>query len=230
MRYFKYDGPMVDIELLKKRHRELSEDAKKARRRANWLHRLGTVVFVLVSLAVFAGLLFLILRFRPRSDGIVWQILDWICGIVLTGVSVILSAIIGVLAAAPLWNRYGKSEKELTRKLLHDAGEYLREFYGFREPYLVTKCYQSSDSRFSRHDVCIYVVEEELRLTANLHYGFFDPKRDLGCYALTREEICLSDTQHKDRPALELRCGELTFLLGQKARTFITKQLPGFHA
>ena len=115
MRYFKYDGPMVDIELLKKRHRELSEDGKKARRRANWLHRLGTVVFVLVSLAVFAGLLFLILRFRPRSDGIVWQILDWICGIVLTGVSVILSAIIGVLAAAPLWNRYGKSGPKIRK-------------------------------------------------------------------------------------------------------------------
>lgn len=225
MRYLKYDGPMADIALLKKQHRELSEAAEKTRRREKRLYRLGTAVFWLVFLGVLAGSRFLIIRLQPESNGIVLQILDWICSLVLTLFAVILSAIAGAIAATPLWSRQLKSEKELTRELLHQSSEYLREFYGCREPYLVTKCYQSSNARFNRHDVCIYVADGELRITANLHYGFFDPRRDLGCYALTREEIALTDAQYKDRPALELRTGDLTFLLGQKARAFITNYL-----
>lgn len=217
---------MVDLETLKKQHRELSEDAAKARRQEKRLDKLGTAVFWIVFLAVLSGLLFLLHRFRPESDGIVLQILDGIAAAVLVGFAAILSAIAGAVAAASLWNRHQKSEKELTRALLSQACGYLRDFYGYREPCLVTKCYQSSDNRYNRHDVCIFVAEGELRITANLQYGFFDPKRDLGCYALTREEIVLSDSQYKDRPAVELRAGELTFLLGQKARAFIANYLP----
>lgn len=87
----------------------------------------------------------------------------------------------------------------------------------------MTKCYRSSDKRFDRHDVCLFVVGDELRITANLHYGFFDPKRDLGCYGLTRQEIRLADAQYKDRSAVELVADGVTFTLGSKARTFVEK-------
>jgi hypothetical protein len=87
----------------------------------------------------------------------------------------------------------------------------------------VTKCYCSSDKRFTRHDVCIYVVEDELRITANLHYGFFDPKRDLGCYCMAPQEICLSETRHEDRPAIELTVDGVSFALGIKAKSFVEK-------
>lgn len=226
MRYFRYEGSMVDLKTLKKRHRELSEDAANARRREKRLDKLGTAVFWVVFLAVLSGLQYLIIRFIPESDSAVLQILDWIGDLVLTLFAIVLSAIVGAVAAVPIWNRHQKSEKELTRALLSQACGYLRDFYGYQEPCLVTKCYQSSDYRYRRHDVCIFVAEGELRITANLQYGFFDPKRDLGCYALAREEISLSDAQYKDRPAVELRAGELTFLLGQKARVFIANYLP----
>lgn len=85
----------------------------------------------------------------------------------------------------------------------------------------MTKCYHSSDRRFTRHDVCLYFVGEELRITANLNYGFFHPERDLGCYALEREELQLTRVTCQDRPALELRAGELTFCLGQRAAAFL---------
>lgn len=225
MRYFRYEGSMVELETLKKRHRELSEDAANARRREKRLDKLGTAVFWVVFLAVLSGLQYLIIRFMPESHSAVLQILDWIGDLVLTLFAIVLSAIAGAVAAASLWNRHQKSEKELTRALLSQACGYLRDFYGYREPCLVTKCYQSSDCRYRRHDVCLFVAEGELRITANLQYGFFDPKRDLGCYALTREEIVLSDSQYKDRPAVELRAGELTFQLGQKARDFIANYL-----
>lgn len=221
MRYFKYDGPMVDMELLKKQHRELSDAAKKARRREKLLDRLGYAVFWVVFLAVLSGLQYLMIRFMPEGDGVVLQILGWMSGVVLTLYAIFLSAIAGAIAAAPIWNIHLKSDKELTRELLHRSSEYLRKFYSFREPFLVTKCYQCSDTQFNRHDVCIFAADGELRITANLHYGFFDPKRDLGCYALTREEIALADAQYKGRPALALQAGDLTFLLGQKAKAYI---------
>ena len=96
-------------------------------------------------------------------------------------------------------------------------------FYQFQEPFLVTKCYHCDDRRFDRHDVCMFAVGDELRITANLHYGFFDPKRDLGCYCLTRDEIVLSDTQYKDRLAVELQAEDVSFVLAAQAAAYIKK-------
>jgi hypothetical protein len=67
-------------------------------------------------------------------------------------------------------------------------------------------------------------------MEAPMRYFKYDgPMVDIELLKKRHQELS-EDAQHKDCPALELRCGELTFLLDQKARMFITKQLPGFHA
>lgn len=221
MRYFKYSGPWEDIESLKVRYVGLSEQARKDCRREKLLHRLGTAVFVTVMLVLWVGLLFLIRLVQPTEADALTAILFCIIGLPWVFISLFISAVVGAIAASPLWGIHRKSWKQRRQQLLHDASSQLREFYGFREPFLVTKCYQSSDRQFDRHDVCIFIVDGELRITANLHYGFFDPKRDLGCYGLTRQELSLRDAQYKDRSAVELRAGELSFLLGCRAKAFI---------
>ena len=83
---------------------------------------------------------------------------------------------------------------------------------------MVTKCYDSSDKRFKDQDICMIMADGELRLTTNLQHGFLDMRRDLGCYAFQSGEIHLSESRAGERQAVELRCGEVTFLLGQRAK------------
>lgn len=221
MRYFKYSGEIPNMEIVQKRGRELSAAAQRQRRRENLLHKLGTVVFWTVFLSLSAGLIFLINWMLPEDGGVILVILSAVVGIVFVFVAIIISAIIGAIAAIPLWGRQKTTEKAMLRQALNESCAALRQFYQFQEPYLVTKCYCSSDRRFDRHDVCIYMVEDELRITVNLHYGFFDPQRDLGCYCMEPQEIRLSETRYKDRPAMELTAEGVSFVLGIKAKLFV---------
>lgn len=223
MRYFRYSGPVADVSDLKQHYAGLSAKEQARRRRFLWLHRLGTVIFWLVFLAAFIGLVLLIHKIEPVSDSVLDTIMHTILTICLGFFALILSAILGALAAAPLWGRNQAFEKDLRQVLLRQATRDLRQFYGYQEPFLVTKCYCASDRRFDRHDVCLFLAGGKLRLTVNLHYGFFDPRRDLGCYEFDFSEITLLPGRHKDREAVELRFGEITFLLGRQAKPFIEK-------
>lgn len=220
MRYFKYDGPTPDLSELRKQY-------NRADRPLCWvsiLRKLGTVVFFLVFIGSFAGIIYLIHLIMPQEEGIfglILSMLGWICWVSL---ALPISAIIGCLAAAPLWNVGVKQEKQIQREALQKACDHLRPFYGFREPCLVTKCYRSSDAKWNRHDVCIYIVEDELRITANLQYGFFHPEKDLGCYGLTLQEITMQNGHFRDVPAIELEADGVSFLLSCAARPFIEKQ------
>lgn len=224
MRYFKYDGEVPNLETIWKNGKLRTAAMQRQCRKTKLLGKLGTVVFWVLFVALGAGLLVVVNWIMPREEGVLFEIIRFLVYGTLSGFAVIIAAIVAAVAASPLWGKRQNTEKVLLRKALSDACGELRTFYQFQEPFLVTKCYRSSDRRFDRHDVCIFVVDNELRITANLHYGFFDPKRDLGCYGLTRQEIRLIEAQHKGRSAVELHADGVTFGLGYKARTFIEKE------
>ena len=163
----------------------------------------------------------------PSEASTLAIILYGLLGLLGIGVSLFVAPLIGALAAIPFWKTNRKQETYQRQEFYNRACGMLREYYEFREPFLVTKCYASSDRKFDRHDVCLFIVDDELRITANLHYGFFDPKRDLGCYALTRQEIRLQDTEHKDRPAVQLQAEDLSFTLARRAKAFIENDFLG---
>ena len=225
MRYFRYNGPTQENNLLKSRMKNLTIAEQKAQRKAKWLHRLGTVVFWTVFFAVTVCLICLFRLLKPTDADILLTVLFWIGGLLWSLVSVCIGGVLGAIAAAPLWARHEQSQNQFRKGLLQEACAYLREFYGFREPFVVTKCFESTDRKFSRHDVCLFVVDGELRLTANLHYGFFHPEKDLGCYIIHPQEITLQDTLHKDRPAVNLTVGEVTFCLSRKAKPFLEQMI-----
>lgn len=225
MRYIRYSGNIPDPETIRKEGKALSAQMRREHRRVVLLHKVGNVVFGAVFLGGFVVLCLLISWLKPTEEGVFGIIFSALFTIVMGLVALIVAAIVGAIAATPLWGFWQRSEKAALRQTLNEACADIRQFYQFNEPFLVTKCYRSSDKRFDRHDVCLFTIGDELRLTANLHYGFFDPKRDLGCYCLTRQEIRLSETCHKDRPAIELQADGVHFVLGQKARAYITTYL-----
>lgn len=236
MRYFKCETE-PNNEDLKAQHGALVQKKEKINRRDAVLDKLGWVVFAVAFLGLMIGSQWPISCVTAAAwdvigrETVILAVISTIVAVVFAVTSEIAvffcSIALAALMASPLWgpreSGIRKKEKELRQETLERACRHLREFYGFQEPCVVTKCYDSSDKRFKDHDICLFVAERELRLTTNLLHGFLDMRRDLGCYAFRPEEIQLSDSRAGERQAVELRCGEVTFLLGQRARSFVEK-------
>lgn len=100
----------------------------------------------------------------------------------------------------------------------------MREYYGWKEACIVTKCYDSSDKKFKNRDICIFVVDDELRLTADLKHGFSIRENDLGCYAFKIDEISIAQIQCDNFLITELKSEDTVFHLGYRAKSFIEKR------
>lgn len=227
MRYFKFDGIWPNSQEFKRQHTALIKSQEKQHRKQTLLHRFGCAISILVALGVFVCLLALVLPLLPEEKGVFGAIMHILSSIVFVFLCALTAIIAGLVILMPIFKFDRTAEKQRRQELMHHACQHLREYYGLQEPFLVTKCYRSSNKAFDRHDVCLFIVGGELRITANLHYGFFDPVRDLGCYTLIRQEIRLQDSQFKERKALELQAGDLTFLLGCRAKAFIENNFLG---
>ncbi len=161
---------------------------------------------------------------HPFADGFFWSVFNVIIRVIFGFCAFIVVVIIAALASTPLWNVEAKHQKEQKDILRFKATEHLRIAYKLTEPCLVTKCYEClNDTKFNLHDVCIFVVGDELRITTNLLCGFFNPENDLGCYSLSRDEVTVTMIPYKETVAVRLDCPDITFILGQRACGFIKK-------
>ena len=223
MRYFRYKGPKsTEMKAYKVQYATLTKEEKRQVRKSDFLACLAPVVF----LAFFGGGFLLCLwglKHIPVPKSIILAILRHI-GVFILGIGgFLVSCILGAVAATPIYNKVDKSQMNMTRKITSQACEHLRKFYGLQEPCIVTKCYESSDETFKNHDVCIFVVGGELRITTNLKNGFVHREKDLGCHAFLRDEVTIAKIEGEKFLMAELRAGETTFLLGYRAKGFIEK-------
>ena len=223
MRYFKYKGlQTTEDPVLRAQYAEYQKQEERLARRDTALGGIGCGLFLLVTGACF-GFSVQGLTQIPEPEGNVFLMIAYMFGIAIFGmVGMALSIIIGLLISVPIWKRANR--RRISRQdILSKACEHLREFYGLQEPCIVTKCYDASDKKFKNHDVCIFVVGDELRITTNLKNGFFQEEKDLGCHAFLRDEITLTKIEGEKFLMAELKAGETTFLLGYRAKGFIEK-------
>ncbi len=215
--------PPEQISILRKQYLELSTKEKAQRRIAKFRNVCATVLLFLIWFAVPAVSLnlYVLIPFPSTLD---LRILYIVASFVVIGLSIIAGLFLGGLLASPLFRKDTPDLSKKRRRLLSDGAVGLREFYKLTEPCLVTKCYEClDDAKFNLHDVCIFVVGDELRITTNLLHGFFDPKHDLGCYMFSKDEITLALTEYENTNATVLSCNGMTFLLGKRAYPFIQK-------
>ncbi|MBE5792127.1 MAG: hypothetical protein E7322_08260 [Clostridiales bacterium] len=192
------------------------------RRERAWRRLAKGVMYLIMGCLFYAALV--LIGMIPLPDHYVWRVLVsvglWILGAFL----LILLAVFSCVLTQPLWNKAEKcSLPAIKKETLSKATLHLRNYYGLSQPYLLTKCFAAADEKWKNHDVCIFIVDNELRITTDLVHGFLYGERDLGCYAFKRSEIALS--KHKDNNGLklELRAGNEYFVLGYRAKGFIER-------
>ncbi|MBP3368489.1 MAG: hypothetical protein J6L71_03550 [Clostridia bacterium] len=215
MRYFKCKNETkIENSAYKEQLKALSKDEKRIIRKEKAWRRFAKVVSFVLFLAFWlAGIFFTASFGLPTGLRFIEVILDLIF--------LIISALLTIALTTPLWEKVEsfhlpKIKKEVQSKM----NAHLREYYEFNEPYVITKCFGSSNERFKNRDVCLYVVGEELYLTVDLTHG----ARDLGCYAFSKDEITLSKIANGNHFILKLEASyDIEFLLGYRAKSFIEK-------
>lgn len=157
---------------------------------------------------------------NPNNE---WLEVLVIIGKVIAGiVSPIVSGFLTYGLTFPFWRKLEKYNIPLMKKeIFSKACKHLRDYYGLQEPYIVTKCYDSTNENFKNHDVCIFISDDELRITTDLIKGFLHGDRDLGCYAFKRDEVVISKKCEDNRLIAELKTDDTFFWLGYRAKGFI---------
>ena len=225
MRYFKYKNTNKNMSnALKEQYLTLTKDEKRAVRKEKLWRRCSSIVaFIIFFSCMFASIYLLKIIPHPSNQ---WLEVLAVLGKVIAGfVLLIVSGFLTYGITYPLWKKVESFSIPLMKKeIFSKACAHLRDYYGLQEPYIITKCYDSTDGNFKNHDVCIFIVRDELRLTTDLVRGFLHGKRDLGCYVFKRDEITIGKQQDGKRLIAELKAGDAVFVLGYRAKAFIEKE------
>ena len=224
MRYFKYKNTSKTLnKALEEQYKSLTKDEKRTVRKEKMWRRISIIVAVAVFFSVMSVGIAMIASIPTPSQWL-WKILVVISYLVLGLAVLVISGFLTVIVTTPLFNKAASFNLPLMKKeIFSKACEHLREYYQLEEPYVVTKCFDSTNERFKNRDVCIFLAYDELRITGDLPRGFLHGERDLGCYAFKRDEIILTKRQDGNRLILELKADDTVFLLGYRAKSFIEK-------
>lgn len=224
MRYFKYKNTNKNMHnALKEQYKTLTEDEKRTFRREKRWRKFSTILSLILYIScIVIGIS--LLKSIPASNDCFLKVLVIVGKVIAGFILLIVGGVITVGLTMPLWKKVESFRiPSMKKEIFSKACGHLREYYELQEPYIITKCFGATDKKFENHDVCIFVVGDELRITADLVRGFLHGERDLGCYAFKKEEITLSKQNNGNHLVAELKADSTVFLLGYRAKGFIDK-------
>ena len=223
MRYFKCDTLKQEDRKMVYQDVELTDEEKTSDRQGKFLNFSGTLLFLVVFIAVFVGSLFLIVQIPTPKNPFLF-VLVVIAMIMLGFGALLVSVLIGSFVSSPIYKK-AQAKLAIHKRIYFDKALIsLREYYGWTEPCIVTKCYDSSDEKFKNRDVCIFLVDDELRITADLRHGFSIRENDPGCYVFNVDEFSLEQIHGEKFLITKLKSEDLVFHLGRRAKGFIEKR------
>ena len=226
MRYFRYKNTDKNVNnALKEQYKTLTEDEKRTFRKKKRWQKFSTIVTLTVFICCIIAESFLLKSIPVPNDNFLKVLV--IVGKVIVGfILLIVSGGLTAILTTPLWKKVETFDIPLMKKeIFSKACKHLRDYYQLQEPYIITKCFEATDKNFQNHDVCIFIVGDELRITTDLIRGFLHGERDLGCYAFKIEEITLLKRNNGKHLVAELRADNTVFMLGYRAKGFIDKFL-----
>ena len=224
MRYFKYKNTNKNINnALKEQYKTLTEDEKRTFRKEKRWRKFSMIVSLIIYISCIVAGIFL-LKSIPVPNAWFLEVLVIVGKVIVGFILLIVGGVITVGLTMPLWKKVESFHiPSMKKEIFSKACIHLRDYYQLQEPYIITKCFDATDEKFRNHDVCIFVVGDELRITTDLVRGFLHGERDLGCYAFKKEEITLSKQQDGNRLTAELKAGDTIFVLGYRAKGFVDK-------
>ena len=222
MRYFRYKNTDKSVNnALKEQYKTLTEDEKRTFRKKKRWQKFSTIVTLTVFICCIIAEIFLLKSISVPNDNFL-EVLVIVGKVIVGFILLIVSGSLTAILTTPLWKKVETFDIPLMKKeIFSKACKHLRDYYQLQEPYIITKCFEATDKNFQNHDVCIFIVGDELRITADLIQGFLHSERDLGCYALKTEEITLLKRNNGKHLVAELRADNTVFLLGYRAKGFI---------
>lgn len=222
LRYFKYKNTNKNFNnALKEQYKTLTSCEKRVFRQEKRWRRFSTIVSHLIFIS-FAIVGLYLIKLIPQPNDWFLGLLVYIGKAIIGVIMLIVGGVVTIGVTMPLWKKVGSFHLPTMKKeILSKACSHLRDYYGLQEPYIVTKCFDATDKKYQNHDVCLFVVGNELRITADLVQGFLHGERDLGCYAFRKHEIMMSKRQNENQLLLELKADKTIFLLGYRAKGFI---------
>ena len=223
MRYFQCDTLKQEDRKMVYQDVELTDEEKKSDRQGKILNVCGTILFSLVLIASFVFGCILITKI-PLPENPFLLILAFAGRLALDLFAFVVAVMIGTVISYPIYKK-AQAKLAIQKRIYFDKALIsLREFYGWTEPCIVTKCYDSSDEKFKNRDVCIFIVDDELRITADLRHGFSIRENDLGCYSFKIDEFSLEQIQGEKFLITKFMSEDLVFDLGRRAKGFIEKR------
>lgn len=205
----------------------LTAEEQKNDRFAKALDVLSVILFWMVFIA--AGILcFVAIRRIPMPQHTILCILLIFGKGLLITAALLLSVLLGGLVTTPICAKAQQKRSIQKREVMDKALQSMRAYYGWREPCMVTKCYDASDRRLVRRDICLFFADGELRLTADLKHGLSPKETDPGCYAFRTDELSLRHIREGNILVTELQAGEMVFRLGRRAKGFIEWNIRAF--
>ena len=222
MRYFRYKNTDKNVtNALKEQYKTLTEDEKRTFRKKKRWEKFSTTVTLTIFICCIIAEFFLLISI-PLPNYWLLEVLSIVGIAIVSFILLIGSGVLTAILTTPLWKKVETFDIPVMKKeIFSKACKHLRDYYQLQEPYIITKCFEATDENFRNHDVCIFVVEDELRITADLIRGFLHGERDLGCYVFKREEITLLKQNNGNHLVTELRADNTVFLLGYRAKGFI---------
>ena len=155
-------------------------------------HRRLKKILQIVSIILFFILLFVFMYFIsliPAHSNIILKILRSILLVILIFASICLSGIIVAYTIGILCDKIDCNLPKLSKEFIQKSCEHIRIYYGLKDEYLLTKCFESTNINFINHDICIFEYNSEIRITTDIINGFINGKCDLGCYSIKHEEL-----------------------------------------
>ncbi len=137
--------------------------------------------------------------------------------------SLIVSGIIIVYPVSLLLEKISFNLPKIKKEYLSVACKDLRDYYGLTDDYLITKCFEASNPIFNNHDICIFKVNDEIRITSDIVNGFINERSNIGCYCIKLNELeIFKDDYHQKRVTI-IKAKDEKFIVGIKSYSYITK-------
>ncbi len=221
MKYFKYKNinkvkKNADKEFLASLGKDQEKKAIKSRRLKKVLSFSGIALFFIL----FGTLIYLI-TLIPKPGSTFLAIVYGIGCVLLGIIALVASGIVVVFSIGTLLDKVDYNLPRMRREFMANACKIIREYYGLKDEYLITKCFDSSNPIFKNHDICIFRFTDEIRITTDIVNGFINDHCDLGCYAIKMDELKIYKDDFNNKRVTVLEFANEKFIIGIKAYSYI---------